>query len=64
MSLSRRDFLRTSSGAVAGSMLGAHALAARVVDLPAAIPEAASADVVRFGIIGVGMRDRRCCGAR
>lgn len=55
MSFSRRDFLRVSGGAAAGSLMGAHALAARVVDLPASpVDETASNDVVRFGIIGVG----------
>ena len=51
-SLSRRDFLRASSGATVGSYL-----AARTVNLTteAEVAAPASSDVVRFGIIGVGM---------
>ena len=49
--LSRRDFLRASSGAAVGGYL-----ASRTIDLSAEAEVAppASSDVVRFGIIGVG----------
>jgi predicted dehydrogenase len=55
-SLSRRQFLRATSGAAVGGLLAAHALEAGALaeTLQDEPPKPASADVVRFGIIGVG----------
>jgi predicted dehydrogenase len=52
--LSRRQFIRAGSGAAAAGLLGTHAFASHVIDLPAQDVASASGDVVRFGIIGVG----------
>lgn len=52
--LSRRQFLRATSGAAVGGLLAAHATDLHAETLQDDPPKPASAEVVRFGIIGVG----------
>lgn len=52
--LSRRQFLRATSGAAVGSLLAAHAIDLHAETLQDDPPKPASTEVVRFGIIGVG----------